>query len=88
MFSAAAFVLLFIGCSVLAFMRNPMYGLGLYLATVYVHPPSRWWSYMLPDLRWTFIAGAIAVAARTRQAREARKGSSGPGTGRCRASRC
>jgi putative inorganic carbon (HCO3(-)) transporter len=63
MFSSAAFVLLFIGCSVLAFMRSPMYGLGLYLATVYIHPPSRWWSYMLPDLRWTFIAGAIAVVA-------------------------
>ena len=63
MFSAAAFVLFFLGCSVLAFVRNPMYGLGLYLATVYIHPPSRWWSYMLPDLRWTFIAGTVALAA-------------------------
>jgi putative inorganic carbon (HCO3(-)) transporter len=63
MFSAAAFVLLFLGCSALAFLRNPMYGLALYLATVYVHPPSRWWAYMLPDLRWAFMAGAVALAA-------------------------
>lgn len=63
MFSAAAFVLLFLACSALAFLRNPMYGLALYLATVYVHPPSRWWAYMLPDLRWAFMAGAVALAA-------------------------
>lgn len=63
MFSAAAFVLLFVACAALAFLRNPMYGLALYLATVYVHPPSRWWAYMLPDLRWAFMAGAIALAA-------------------------
>lgn len=63
MFSAAAFILLFACFSVLAFLRNPMYGLALYLATVYIHPPSRWWAYMLPDLRWAFIAGAVALAA-------------------------
>lgn len=63
MFSAAIFVLVFIVWAALAFMRSPMYGLALYLATIYVHPPSRWWASMLPDLRWAFIAGAIALAA-------------------------
>jgi len=63
MFSAAAFVLLFVACTALAFLRNPVYGLALYLATVYVHPPSRWWAYMLPDLRWVFMAGAVALVA-------------------------
>lgn len=63
MFSAAAFVLFFVACSVLAFIRSPMFGLALYLATIYIHPPSRWWAGMLPDLRWAFIAGAVALAA-------------------------
>jgi hypothetical protein len=63
MFSAAAFALLFVGCIVLAFVRGPIYGLGLYIAVFYIHPPARWWHYMLPDLRWSFIAGAVAVLA-------------------------
>ena len=63
MFSAAGFALLFVGCTVLALARHPIYGLGLYLAVFYIHPPSRWWGYMLPDLRWSFIAGAVAVLA-------------------------
>ena len=34
--------------AVLAFVRHPIYGLYLYLATVYVHPPSRWWATWFP----------------------------------------
>lgn len=63
MFSAAAFVLFFVGCTVLAFARHPFYGLGLYLAVFYIHPPSRWWAYMLPDFRWSLIAGTVALIA-------------------------
>lgn len=63
MLSAAAFVLCFAALAVLAFVRHPIYGLYLYLAPIYVHPPSRWWGYMLPDLRWSLLAAAIAVLA-------------------------
>jgi hypothetical protein len=63
MYSAAAFFLFFIACIVLAFVRHPIYGLALYLTVFFVHPPSRWWGSMLPDLRWSFVAGAIALLA-------------------------
>jgi hypothetical protein len=63
MFSAAAFVLFFVGSTVLAFARHPFFGLGLYLAVFYIHPPSRWWAYMLPDFRWSLIAGTVALLA-------------------------
>ena len=63
MYSAGAFVLFFLACCVLAFARHPLYGLVLYLTVFFVHPPSRWWGAMLPDLRWSFIAGAVAMAA-------------------------
>lgn len=63
MLSAGAFVLFFAVCTVLAFVRHPVYGLYVYLATMFVHPPSRWWGAQLPDLRWALLAAVIAVAA-------------------------
>jgi hypothetical protein len=63
MFSAAAFALFFVASIVLAFARHPFFGLGLYLVVYYIHPPSRWWGYMLPDLRWSLIAGTVALLA-------------------------
>ena len=63
MYSAVAFVLFFIACIALAFARHPIYGLVLYISVSYIHPPSRWWASMLPDLRWSFIAGAVALLA-------------------------
>jgi O-antigen ligase len=63
LFSAIAFALFALVCTVLAFRRHPIYGLYFYLATTYVHPPSRWWNYMLPDLRWALLSAAICVLA-------------------------
>jgi hypothetical protein len=63
MFSLAAFVILFIVGTVLAFARHPIFGLWLYLASIYVHPPSRWWANMLPDLRWALLSAGIALLA-------------------------
>ena len=63
MFSAIAFVIFCAVCSVLAFRRHPIYALYFYMATTYVHPPSRWWSYMLPDMRWALLSAALAVLA-------------------------
>lgn len=63
MFSAAAWVLFVVACVVLAFRRHPIWGLMFYLGTFYVHPPSRWWSYMLPDPRWALLSALITVAA-------------------------
>ncbi len=63
MLSALAFTAGFVGLAIAAFARHPIYGVLLYLATFYVHPPSRWWSAWLPDLRWSLLAAAIAVSA-------------------------
>ncbi len=63
MISAAVFALAFFGCLVLAFTRHPVFGLYAYFASFYIHPPSRWWGAMLPDLRWAFLAGAVTIAA-------------------------
>lgn len=63
MVSAAAWVLFAVASAVLAFARHPVWGLMFYLGTFYVHPPSRWWSYMLPDPRWALLSALVTVAA-------------------------
>jgi hypothetical protein len=63
MFGAALFVLSSLAFAVLAFARHPIYGLYFYLASIYVHPPSRWWGPMLPDLRWALTSALITAAA-------------------------
>lgn len=63
MFSAAAFLAVFLGCAVLALVRHPIYGLYLYLGVFYIHPPSRWWNSMVPDLRWSLLAAGVALLA-------------------------
>jgi hypothetical protein len=61
--AAALFVLASLAFAVLAFVRHPIYGLYFYLASIYVHPPSRWWGPMLPDLRWALTSAVITIAA-------------------------
>ena len=61
--SVLAFVLFCTLCTVLAFKRHPIWGLYFYLASIYVHPPSRWWADMLPDLRWAMLSGAVTAIA-------------------------
>ena len=63
MFSAAAFAILALVCTVFAFTRHPIYGLYFYLATTFVYPPARWWGYLLPDLRWALLSAFITGAA-------------------------
>jgi hypothetical protein len=62
-FSAAAFLVFCVACTVLAYKRHPIFGLYFYLGTLYVHPPSRWWGYMLPDPRWALLSAVITVTA-------------------------
>jgi hypothetical protein len=63
MFTAAAFALFCLACSVLAFTRHPIYGVYFYIATTYVFPPGRWWGYVFHDFRWAFVAAAITALA-------------------------
>jgi len=60
---------------VLAFVRHPIFGLFTYMLAFYVHPPSRWWGALLPDLRWSLLAGVVTLIAVSRhEAAENRPG--------------
>lgn len=61
MLTGLTFTLLFLVLLALALWRHPVFGLYAYLATFYVHPPSRWWAAMLPDLRWALLAGLVTL---------------------------
>ncbi len=63
MIAPLAYLILCAVCTLFAFKRHPIYGFYFYLASFYVHPPSRWWNYMLPSLRWALISAVVAVLA-------------------------
>ncbi len=46
---------------VVGFLFSPVFALYAYVLTFFVHPQSRWWGPALPDLRWSFIAAAVAA---------------------------
>ena len=64
--TALAFLMLFFGGLLLAFAIHPRFGLYTYLAVFYLHPPSRWWGDMLPDIRWSLVAAVVALLALAR----------------------
>lgn len=58
------FVVLFLAASLQAFVRHPIYGLMLYVAVFYVHPPSRWWGQgLMLEVRWSLVAAAVTLLA-------------------------
>lgn len=59
----AVFVVGFFALLFLAVIRHPRYGLYAYMASYYIHPPSRWWGQALPDLRWALLAAAVTLMA-------------------------
>lgn len=61
-----AFLSAFVTGLALAVVRAPVFGLYVYVATFYLHPPSRWWGNDLPDLRWSLLAGLVTLAATLR----------------------
>src|SRR5438105_5016466 len=64
MYFATVFVLFCAACTVLAFIRHPIYGLYFYLAVTYVFPPARWWGMLLgSDIRWSLIAAVVTALA-------------------------
>ncbi len=63
MIYAAAFVLFSLTCTTLAFTRHPFFGLLFYMGSMFVHPPSRWWGYVLPDMRWAMLSAVVTVLA-------------------------
>jgi O-antigen ligase len=64
--TALAFLMVFFIGLLLAFAVHPRYGLYTYLAVFYLHPPSRWWGDMLPDIRWSLVAAVVTLFALAR----------------------
>lgn len=63
MLTALAFVVGYFSLLALALVRHPIWGLYAYLASFYVHPPSRWWAQSLPDLRWALVSAGVTLLA-------------------------
>ena len=59
MLTAATFLIAYFLSCVLALTRHPSFGLLAYLSAFYIHPPSRWWAYALPDVRWSLLAAGV-----------------------------
>jgi hypothetical protein len=59
--TSLAFLVAFFGCLGYSFLRGPVWGLYAYLAVFYLHPPSRWWGAMLPDMRWSLLAASVTL---------------------------
>jgi O-antigen ligase len=64
--SALAYLLAFFGSLVGGFVRWPLLVLGAYLLAFFGHPPSRWWGYALPDLRWAFTSALFVLIVAVR----------------------
>lgn len=63
MLTALGFALVFGLALIYALARDPMFALFAYFAAFYVHPPSRWWGDVLPDVRWVLLAAVVAALA-------------------------
>lgn len=74
MITALTFATVFAAVFALALWRYPVCGLFLYLMAFYLHPPSAWWGYLLPDLRWSLQAAAVAVLAAYLHRRQRKEG--------------
>lgn len=61
--TALAYLALYFGGLVAALVRHPMWGLYAYFLAFYLHPPSRWWSAAVPELRWSYIAAIVACVS-------------------------
>lgn len=61
-----AFVLVYLAALALAVARDARFGLYTYVALIYLHPPSRWWGELLPDLRWSLVAAVVTLLATLR----------------------
>lgn len=62
--SAIIFLLGFTAGCVLAFVRNPIYGLLTYIVTLYFDPAGQWWGRATAGgVRWELIPAAITLVA-------------------------
>ena len=63
MLTATIFLTAYFSACALALARHPFFGLLAYVAAYFVHPPSLWWSYAVPNLRWSLFAAVVTFIA-------------------------
>ena len=59
--TGVAFVLSYLYGLLRTFTAHPIWGLFVYIAVFYLHPPLRWWGKDLPDLRWSLTAAIVTL---------------------------
>lgn len=59
--TGSIFMLAFAMSAGLALFVRPIFGLYLYVAVFYLHPPSRWWGEALPEVRWSLVAAVVTL---------------------------
>jgi O-antigen ligase len=59
--TGVAFVVSYLYGLLRTFMNQPFWGLYIYIAVFYLHPPLRWWGRDLPDLRWSLTAAVVTL---------------------------
>ena len=63
MLTATIFLIAYFSACALALARHPIYGLVAYVTAYFIHPPSLWWSFAVPNLRWSLLAGVVTLIA-------------------------
>ena len=61
--TAATFLLLYMSGLIASIVRHPIFGLYTYMLAFFVAPNSHWWGNDLPNVRWLFIAAAVALVS-------------------------
>ncbi|MHB8534211.1 MAG: O-antigen ligase family protein [Sulfuricaulis sp.] len=61
--TALIFLFLFSIGLILAFVKNPIYGVLSYMLEFYMSPSQAWWSGEVPDLRWSLLAATVTIIA-------------------------
>lgn len=51
------FILAYVGLLSAAVFRDAVWGIYLYVLVYFVAPWTKWWGYMLPNIRWVMIVG-------------------------------
>jgi O-Antigen ligase len=63
MLTAAAFLVAYSVCCLLALVRHPIYGLVTYVGLIYADPPAQWWGSHVPSIRWSLITALVTLVA-------------------------
>ncbi len=58
--TAVLFILLFL-TGVYLTLKNPFWGVALYIFEWHNHPPYMWWGDPLPDFRWSMLVSLITL---------------------------